>query len=375
MTSERPPAAAWTQTLPKTLAGVESRSLLQSSQEDCHPAAAKFLPSENLRNCLPGTFLAFALAAVSIFIGTRFGGPVMLYALVFGMMCNRAASMPQFQTGLSFSAHRLLKIGVALLGVKITVVDVANLGVETALLVTASVTAAMIVGTVIGRTFGLKADHAVLSAGAVAICGSSAALAISSVLPQNKDTQCNTILTVIVVTTLSTIAMVLYPLIVTLLNMSDLSAGMFLGVSIHNVAQVVGAGYMVSDGAGEIATIVKLMRVACLVPVIVIISLMFRKETAGGAAAKKPSLLPLFMIGFIVIVIINSLGYIPSSASAYLSIASQWALVAAVAALGVKTSVKDIAGVGVRPLLALIAQTAFLAIFALGAIALILNVQ
>ena len=304
----------------------------------------------------------------------------MLYALALGIACHKAAAYSQFQTGLSFSANRLLKIGVALLGVKITLIDVANLGVQTAVLVVCAVAFTMIAGTMIGRAFGLKADHSVLSAGAVAICGSSAALAISSVLPQNKETECNTILTVIIVTTFSTVAMVLYPFIATFLKMSDVGAGMFLGVSIHNVAQVVGAGYIVSDSAGEVATIVKLMRVACLVPVIVIISLMFRTQARVDAqegaklSAKKPPLLPFFMVGFILIVIINSLGYIPTAVADKLSEASRWALVAAVAALGVKTSVKDIVQVGARPLLALTVQTVALAVFALTVILLILNV-
>jgi uncharacterized integral membrane protein (TIGR00698 family) len=327
---------------------------------------------------LPGFLLSLAIAALSIFIEGRLGGPVMLYALVLGVMCHLPAMRPAFAAGLSFSAGHLLKVGVALLGAKITVVDVANLGIGTAALVIAGVTVAMIIGTGIGRVLGLKKDHSVLSAGAVAICGSSAALAISSVLPQSKDAECNTIMTVIVVTTLSTIAMVLYPFIAMLLNLSDAAAGIFMGVSIHNVAQVVGAGYVVSDGAGEIAMIVKLMRVACLVPVIVIIKLMFRGETKqaidGSAVTKKLPLLPVFMVGFICIVLINSAGYIPTEAARVLSVVSRWALIAAVAALGVKTSLKDLIGVGIRPVLVLTVQTAFLAIFALGALMLIMTV-
>lgn len=314
---------------------------------------------------LPGIMLAVMIAAISLFVEARLGGPVMLYALVIGALLNPLASKPYLATGLTVSAETILKIGVALLAVKITVIDVANLGWQTAGLVIACVLSTLVLGTAIGRLFGLKLDQSILTAGSVAICGASAALALASVLPQNKKTECNTIVTVIAVTSLSTLAMVLYPVITTLLEFSDRQSGLFMGVSIHNVAQVVGAGYIVSDPAGDIATIVKLMRVACLVPVIIVVSMMFRKKSEPVASTKKPPLFPLFMVAFILIMLINSAGFIPASVSQGLAVLSEWALVIAVAALGVKTSVKDIVGVGMRPLLTLLSQTAVLAVFAL----------
>jgi len=321
---------------------------------------------------LPGILLAGLIAATSLFIEARLGGPVMLYALVIGVLFNPIAQRPSFESGLFFSADSLLKIGVALLGAKITLVDLADLGFQAAWLVILGVSATMIIGTAIGRALGLTKDHAILSAGSVAICGSSAALAIASVLPCRKDIECQTIVTVIVVTTLSTIAMVLYPLIATLLNLSDTQSGIFIGVTIHNVAQVVGAGFMISDPAGEIATVVKLMRVACLLPVIIIISLMFRHENTSQTGPRKIPFLPVFMIAFILIMLVNSLGFIPAKGGIILSEFSRWALVIAVAALGVKTSVKDIAGVGVKPVLVLGLQTLFLAVLAFAAIGLFL---
>ncbi len=339
------------------------------------PLAAHFSAAGHFltKGKLPGLLLATFIAAISLLIEARFGGPVMLYALVLGGLCHSAATHSSLKQGVNYSANQILKIGVALLGVKITVVDIANLGYQTAALVILSVAATMTVGTALGRVMGLKSDHAVLSAGSVGICGSSAALAIASVLPQNKETECNTIMTVITVTMLSTLAMVLYPFIASALNLTDTEAGIFIGATIHNVAQVVGAGFIVSEPAGEIATIVKLMRVACLLPVIVIISLIFRKQTVaesqdGKTIGKRPPLLPFFMVGFILIMLVNSLGFIPSSFSEALSQISRWALIIAVAGLGVKTSVKEVIGVGFKPVLVLTTQTIFLAAFALLAI-------
>ena len=353
----------WTHLLPKTLETYPDMTL---SKKPKHIG-------QLLNSILPGVLLATIIAAVSLFVEDRFGGPVMLYALVLGALFNPFASKPYLASGLKFSANNILKIGVALLAVRITIVDVANLGWQTAGLVVAAVIATMIIGTAIGRLLGLKSDYSVLSAGSVAICGSSAALAIASVLPQNKETERNTVVTVIAVTSLSTIAMVLYPLIAIFLDLSDTQAGIFMGVTIHNVAQVVGAGLLVSDPAAEVATIVKLMRVACLLPVIVIISLMFRGKDAANSDSKKPPLLPLFMVAFIVIMLVNSMGFVPAQLSYGLSQLSRWALVIAVAALGVKTSVREIIEVGAMPLVTLIVQTAFLAVFALLVISFILT--
>jgi len=321
-----------------------------------------------------GILLSALLTALSLAIAGQFGGPVMLYALVLGCLCHPLSRQDAFESGINFSANQLLKIGVALLGVKITLIDITDLGYLAAGLVILCVAATLIIGTLIGRVAGLKTDHSILSAGSVAICGASAALAIASVLPQNKDTECNTIMTVIVVTTLSTLAMVLYPLISTLLNFSDTQAGLFMGLTIHNVAQVVGAGFMISDPAGEISIIVKLMRVACLLPAILIISAISQRKSGTDPDAKKPPLLPAFMIGFILLMLINSLGIIPAPALNVLSQLSSWALIMAVAALGVKTSIKDIIGVGFTPIFVLTGQTLFLAVLALGAILIFVSI-
>ena len=315
---------------------------------------------------LPGVALAGAIAVLATFATTRLGGPVMLYALLIGIAFSAIGKDERFMPGITFAAKQILRIGVALLGVRITVGDVASLGAPTVLLVVCGVTFAISAGTLIGRAFGLRSDHALLSAGAVAICGASAALAISAVLPQHKDSERNTILTVIGVTTLSTVAMVLYPFITEALGLTDRQSGIFIGATIHDVAQVVGAGYTVSDEAGDTATIVKLMRVACLVPVVFLTCLYFRKDCIETADdAKTPPLLPLFLIGFVVLMIINSLGLIPQGVGAGISDASRYGLVTAVAALGVKTSLGAMTKVGPAPVAVMTLQTVLLALFGL----------
>ncbi|MEO1406320.1 MAG: putative sulfate exporter family transporter, partial [Pseudomonadota bacterium] len=296
----------------------------------------------------PGLLLATTIAMAAMLVNERYGGPVMLYALLLGIAFSFLSDHSRLAPGINFTARQVLRVGVALLGVRITMGDVASLGLPTVALVVSGIAITIGIGSWIGRAFGLKADHAILSAGAVAICGASAALAISAVLPRNKTSECNTILTVIGVTALSTIAMVIYPFIAGAMDLSDREAGIFIGATIHDVAQVVGAGYTISDEAGDTATIVKLMRVACLVPVICFIGLMMRGEGDQKAHPAAP-LLPMFLIAFVALMVINSAGLVPMAVQSGLSEASRWALIAAVAALGVKTSLSDLFKVGPNP--------------------------
>ncbi len=317
---------------------------------------------------MPGLLLSATIALAVRFVSDQLGGPAMLYALLFGMAFNFLTEDERFAAGIYVASRNVLRFGVALLGLRITTGDVMELGWPVVALIVVGVVATILVGAVIGRGFGLRGDHAVLSAGAVAICGASAALAIASVLPSHKDHERNTILTVAGVTALSTVAMVAYPVLVTFLGYDNVTAGVFLGATIHDVAQVVGAGYIISDQSGEISTLVKLIRVACLVPVVVVISLITHRSRAESPD-RRP-LLPWFLVAFVALVIVNSLGWVPADAHSLLTPVSSWCLLTAVAALGVKTSLKALADVGPAPVGVMVLQTLLLAALVVGGIAL-----
>jgi len=323
---------------------------------------------------LPGTLIAFLIAAAAQYISNSMGGPVMLYALLFGISLGFLSEDEKCQPGVLFASKSLLRVGVALLGVQITWMEVASLGWSTILLAISAVVLTISVGVLIARVLKLDMTYSFLSAGAVAICGASAALALSSVLPDNKTNgehthkslENNTLLVVVGVTALSTVAMVLYPVIIEAFNLDNKTAGIFLGASIHDVAQVIGAGYMISPETGDVAAIVKLLRVACLVPAVMIVGFIFRRQTRveTGLVPQAP-LLPLFLVGFIAFVALNSFRIIPDEVVGFLSAVSRWCLITAIVALGMKTSFKKFFALGYRPVLALVAQTVFLAAFIL----------
>ena len=227
--------------------------------------AEALLAAAHVRTLLPGSVIVVLVALAATFVATLHGGPQMLYALFFGVACNYLSHEPNTKPGIDLCSRGVLRFGVGLLGARITADQIAGLGWGTALIVVAAVVSTMLVGHLLAKGLGMSRSQGILSGGAVAICGASAALAISAVLPREKDGDRFTLLVVVTVTLLSTLAMVFYPPLARALNLSPQLAGLFLGGTIHDVAQVVGAGYTLSPEAGDYATIVKLFRVALLV--------------------------------------------------------------------------------------------------------------
>jgi uncharacterized integral membrane protein (TIGR00698 family) len=193
----------------------------------------------------------------------------------------------------------------------------------------------------------------------VAICGASAALAIASVLPRRDDSERDTILAVVTVTALSTTAMILYPIFATAIGLSHVKAGIFLGGTIHDVAQVVGAGYTISSQTGDIATYVKLLRVTMLMPVVFTIAFVATRGPGRAKAEPQPPF-PLFLLGFAALVALNSFGLVAKPAADAANEVSRWCLVAAIAALGMKTSFKALIAVGWRPIAVMVIETAWI---------------
>jgi len=315
-----------------------------------------------------GLLICLLIALATTFIADHYGGPTLLYALLFGMSLHFLSDNESCRPGVEFTARTVLRFGVALLGARMTYAQVEALGVGPVVLVVIAVAVVIFGGALIARVLGLPRDLGLLTGGAVAICGASAALALSAVMPKHETHERNTILTVVGVTTLSTVAMVTYPLIVGALGLSDAQAGIFLGATIHDVAQVVGAGYMISEQTGDTSTLIKLLRVAMLVPLVLVFMWVFRNQTAGDSSTGRPVMLPGFLVAFIALVVVNSVGLIPDSVGEGLSNVSRWSLVAAISALGIKTSFQKLAVVGWRPVFLMLIETGLLLVLVLAVV-------
>jgi uncharacterized integral membrane protein (TIGR00698 family) len=327
----------------------------------------------SLRRLAPGLVIAVLVALAASWLAEHYSTPVMLFALLLGIAVNFLSQDERCRPGLDFASRSILRLGVALLGARITLAQVQSLGGAALALTAGAVVLTIFCGMLLARTTRQPTAFGILTGGSVGICGASAALAIASVLPSHPNHERDTVMTVVAVTALSTVAMVLYPLVATGFGFDERTAGVFLGATIHDVAQVVGAGYSVSTVAGDTATIVKLFRVAMLLPVVLAISFAVQRaglaDTAGSERA--PPLLPAFLLGFAALVLVNSTGWMPPVVASSLQEASRWCLVTAIAALGTKTSLGDLARVGWRPVAVIVGETLFVGLFVLGGLALL----
>jgi uncharacterized integral membrane protein (TIGR00698 family) len=325
-----------------------------------------------LRTLFPGVMACGVVAAAAAFLGQHYGAPVLLFALLLGLAMNFLSADGPCAPGIEFCARTLLRFGVAVLGLRITGSQVGALGLGPVLLVVLSVAITIGVSMLAARALGFQSLFGLLSGGATAICGASAALALSAALPALPQKERATLFTVIGVSALSTLAMVAYPMIVRALGLDAQQAGIFLGATIHDVAQVVGAGYTLSTETGDVATLVKLLRVAMLLPVIVLASAITRSrmaaDQASGAAATgpRPPLLPGFAVAFALLVAVNSTGLVPQVLQSLGSEVSRWCLVTAIAGIGMKTQLKDLASVGLKPVVLMLGETLFLVVLVLG---------
>ena len=359
---------------------------------------------------LPGIMLSLVIAVAASFVSEHYGGPKFLYALLIGVAFHFLSENDRCRPGIEFSAKKLVRVGVALLGVRIVVSDVSALGLWGILGLAGAVVFTLCFGVLMARVLRVSPMFGLLSGGGTGICGISATMAISSTLPQSPESERCTLMSAIGIASLSTAVMVLYPLWVRWFGMTVPEAGLFLGGSIHDVAQVVGAGSILSPDIAKAATLAKMFRVAMLVPVVLTLSLVLRRTVAAeagmarplagavplqqpqipesvttgatgasaapatasaaasqgasgtsAASARRPPLLPFFLVMFVLLVAVNSLGLIPPAVQHVASDLSGWALVVSISALGIKTSFEKIAALGWRPIALMVAEALFVA--------------
>ncbi|MEM9378049.1 MAG: putative sulfate exporter family transporter [Pseudomonadota bacterium] len=318
-----------------------------------------------------GLLLAAIVALAAFGVASASGGPVMIFALFGGLAMARVSTQTAFRPGINIGAKQVLHLGVILLGAQIALADILALGWQPLLIAILAVAVMLSGGWAIGRACGLPSQHALISAGAVAICGSAAAMAICAALPKSEHRHTATVTTIMLVAITSSAAMAVYPIAATQFGLTDTQAGTFLGASIHNVAQAIGAGHIVSQDAAQTATVVKLMRVACLVPAIVLIAFLFARGASDDDGAPAKPAIPLFLIGFVGLVVINSLGLIPSSLADTMGSVSQFALVMSIVALGAQTTAGDLFRTSGAAVSAMVLQTVALAGFVLLAVSLL----
>jgi uncharacterized integral membrane protein (TIGR00698 family) len=317
----------------------------------------------------PGLFLALIIAAASRYLSATMPMPAVFFALAIGVAVRSILRDGYAREGIDFGARVVLRFGVALLGIQISLTQFSQIGLGAFLMTIGGLLVTLTIGVLIGRLLGLSRTCAFISAAAVAICGASAALAVAAALPESERKEDATASVVATVTVLGTIGMLLYPAIARQMGLDAVATGVFLGGTLHEVVQAVGAGYAVSEKVGETATIIKLVRVACLVPVVLAAGMLFRRSPGGPLRARI--YLPAFLLAFIALAALNSLGLVAPEATLLGSEVSRWCLLVAIASLGMKTSFATMRASGLKQVSALTLTTIFLAGSVLAALALL----
>lgn len=280
----------------------------------------------------PGCAVVIIVSLAASAVAARYDAPVMLFALLLGMAMSFLGEDERLSAGIRAVASTGLKLGVALMGLRVSFDLVSGLGYGGFAVIVAGSTSTVLLGLLAGRAMGFGRTRSLIAAGAVAICGASAALALASVTRDFRGKEDHTLLVIISATALSTFAMVFYPVLLGALGFSLADEGLVLGASIHDVAQVVGAGFSVSDVTGEAATLAKMARVA-LLPVVILLLVPF------GAGQEQGRLrLPWFVFGFVLLMALNQVLALPSELIETSRVLSTVLLVCAVAALGLNSA-------------------------------------
>lgn len=307
--------------------------------------------STGWRDYVPGLLVALLATLAAASLADRYGAPLTLLALLVGLAMNFLSADARLTPGLALASRELLRWAIVLVGVRITLSQIVALGPFSLLAVVAIVGLTVGAGVLAARALKLGAAFGTLSGGAVAICGASAAMAISATLSERRVRQAELTLVLVGTSAMSSAALVLYPAICELFGLSDVQAGFVLGASIHDVAQTLGAGYAFSPAAGETATIVKLARVALLAPVLALVALAFPAPLKISGGKRVAPLLPWFVVGFFVVAGINSTGIIPVQVTDFTAELSSWMLAISVAATAIRSPLGEILRTGPKPLI------------------------
>ncbi len=314
-------------------------------------------PKVGVKDYVPGLLVAGLATMAAATLTSRYGAPLTLMSLLIGLALNFLSADSRLTPGLTLAARELLRWAIVLVGARITFAQIVALGPEALVMVVITIAATIATGAVVARAMGFTTPFGILSGGAVAICGGSAAMALSATLGESRVRQAELTLVLVGISAMSSLAMVLYPPVAHALHFSDAQAGYFLGGSVHDVAQALGSGYAFSPAAGETATIVKLARVAMLAPVLAVIALLFpaKLEVTGGA--RKAALVPWFVVGFFAVAGVNSTGIIPVQVSALAAETAAVMLAVSVAATAIRSPLAEILKSGPRPLVAVAASS------------------
>ncbi len=311
---------------------------------------------------IPGLAFTFLLAIVATFLSSlqiikqTVNFSPLIIAIILGIILGNLIKLPEsFKPGITFSLKKILRIAIVFLGFRLTIQDVISVGLEGLIVDTIMLVGTFLIGVWVSRKlFGLDSQMSYLIASGSSICGASAVLATAPVV---KAEMHHAAMAVATVTIFGTAAMFLYPTVYKaglLLDFNDILYGLWTGATVHEVAQVVAAGFAISLDAGNTATIAKLTRVMMLAPLLIALSFYLAKKhaTHGAGVTLRDIPIPWFVFGFIGMVLFNSTHILSAGIVSKINVIDSFLLTVAMGAMGLETNVNKIKGVGMKPIYA-----------------------
>ncbi len=351
---------------------------MKNSVAEAAPQGAAFKPASRaqapaaagLFGVAPGLALTAGVAALAFALrkipGMTILSPMILATLI-GMVFHNVVGTPAWATpGVKFSLKRILRLGIILLGLQLMASQVAQVGLLGAAVIATTLLSTFVFTKWLGRVLGVDRKLTELIAAGTSICGASAVIATNTVTEGSDE---DVAYAVACVTVFGSLSMFIYPLLPGLLHLGPDAFGLWTGASIHEIAQVVAAAFQDGAHAGEIATVSKLTRVMMLAPLVIGLGVI---ATRRAAHAVDPDLkraappMPWFVLGFIGLVIVNSVVTIPAQPKALIVLATTFMLTMALAAMGLETDFRKLKAEGLKPLVLAAAAWIFIAGFALA---------
>lgn len=310
----------------------------------------------SIKKYMAGILISGGIAAAAYLISMILPNGILggtLIALILGMFLNPQISRYKyFAAGISLTSKKVLRAGIIIAGITLSFSQVLQAGKYALLLMVFTLTTSFGIGYVCKRVFKINWKLASLLSVSTAICGGTAVATLGpTIRAKDRDIAYAISATFI----FDIITVIAFPWIGRLMGLGDTGYGLWIGTAVNDTSSVVAAGYAFSDAAGSLATIVKLTRTLFIVPIVLIFSWIYAKKEASSPTAEKVNLskiFPWFILGFLAVVGLRSTGLLPDNIVADMSFLSKFLLSMALAAIGLKTSIKEVAGVGIKPMLA-----------------------
>ncbi|MBQ1786172.1 MAG: YeiH family putative sulfate export transporter [Turicibacter sp.] len=311
-----------------------------------------------MKKIIPGLLLSLAIAIIATMLNQYvhlIGASV--FALLLGMFINFfMKDTKKYKDGITFTSKKLLKVAIVLLGTSLSVSQIIHVGKYSLVVMVFTLAAAFGFGYFIGKIFNMNWKLSSLISAGTGICGGTAVATLSQVIDADDSDVAYAISATFI---FDVIMVILFPIMGTALGLSDMAFGLWAGTAVNDTSSVVAAGYAYSDAAGDFATIVKLTRTLSIIPVVLAFSylnekLKLKNDDGANLTHKKVNLkkiFPWFILLFLGAALLNSIGLIPATLSSSLATLSKFLMVMALAAIGLKTDIRDVKKSGPLPML------------------------